>query len=429
MVLSNIAAILALVGALGGSQVIARPADVTAILARAEGVYYEARFNEAIAMLVPLNTALEAQPGRIQERIRIKLQLALAYIGLNQFAEAKARFSEIYEIDSQFTLDRSKFAAKVLTLYDEAKVGVEEKKCRVICERVDNARNASNPAVILGDVEGASECSCMAAKKASTVDNIFREAVEDYRRGDFSQALTKFRAVLKLNPQHSLAAQYVDLVHDNLQVSVDLIALRWRTQFDAREFSQASESYRQLLSANIDGTAALPVDQMQAQYRKLLTGMVQSWSQACKAKDTASMDRIWNEANQLLPDTSMAQDILGQMKNCVANPPPPLEAAAKPPAESEQIEECIENPETIAMMRLKKRIDPQLPAGRKGVVRVRATDRIDDQGNTTVRGLRGGTPVINRAIITAVQNWKFYPAKIDDHERCVETELQLVLKR
>jgi outer membrane biosynthesis protein TonB len=42
--------------------------------------------------------------------------------------------------------------------------------------------------------------------------------------------------------------------------------------------------------------------------------------------------------------------------------------------------------------------------------------------------LQGGSPVTNRAVVTAVKNWKFYPALVDNHARCVETELPIELK-
>jgi hypothetical protein len=69
--------------------------DVAAILTRAEAAYLQARFSDAIAMLVPLNRSLEGQPARVPELVRTKLQLALAHNGLNQLSEAKMLFSEL----------------------------------------------------------------------------------------------------------------------------------------------------------------------------------------------------------------------------------------------------------------------------------------------------------------------------------------------
>src|SRR5215467_15387630 len=117
----NIAVTLAFAAAIAPPSMFSPQVDINTTVARAETAYYEARFDDATAMLAPLNILLDGQPDRKQEKIRVKLQLALSYIGLNQFAKAKALFSELYDLDPQFSIDRSKFTSKVLNLADEAK--------------------------------------------------------------------------------------------------------------------------------------------------------------------------------------------------------------------------------------------------------------------------------------------------------------------
>src|SRR5262245_64045656 len=90
-----------LLSAVSGSQ-FAPDTDISSTLARADAAYYDARFNDVIVLLVPTDAALEARPERADERIRVKLQLALAYIGLNEIEEEKKGFAEIYEIKSKF---------------------------------------------------------------------------------------------------------------------------------------------------------------------------------------------------------------------------------------------------------------------------------------------------------------------------------------
>jgi len=385
--------VMLLIAAIPAAQGVAPDGNISSTLARAEAAYYDARFNDAIALLAPVDTALDARPDRIEARVQVKLQLALAYIGLNQIPEAKARLGEIYEINPQFVMDPAKFAPKVLTLFNEVK---------------------------------ASHVS----------DDIFRKAVEDYKRGDLPQSLSKFRTILRLNPNDVFAAQYLKLIQERLELSIGLLVLEWHSQFDAHDFLHAAETYRQLVATNLEGKADLSLDQIRGEYRKALTGIFQSWSQACKAKDSASVTRIGSDANELLPDRSIGEDILNRMTNCVSSPTPPVQTAAKaPPVQTaaqatppEPTNVCIQNPATIAMARLKTRVEPQVPpeVGRKQV-RVRAVVRIDDSGNTSVRGLTGGSPVVNRAVVKAVQNWKFYPAKVDNQPRCVETELPIEL--
>src|SRR5262249_7134355 len=92
--------------------------------------------------------------------------------------------------------------------------------------------------------------------------------------------------------------------------------------------------------------------------------------------------------------------------------------------------ECIQSQSETAMIRLKSRVEPELPAQMRGrQVRVRATVRIDDHGNTSVRRLQGGGSVlVNKAVVKAVREWKFYPAKVDGQARCVETDLSILVR-
>ena len=392
----SIALVILLTSTMPGPQVAAPSTDVSSTLSRAEAAYYDARFNDVIALLEPLDAALESKPERIDERIRIKLQLAMAHIGLNQIDEAKMRFAEIYDINPQFMMDPAKFSAKALTVFNEVRA-------------------------------------------ARAADDVFREAVEEYRRGDLRQSLTKIRQVLKLKPNDALATQYLNLINERLDVSIKLTALQWRNYFDGHDYSQASESYRQLMATNLEDKAAVSLEQIRGEYRKTLTGIFQSWSQACKTNDRAAVNRLRTEASELVPDASIGKDILDQMMNCVATPTsapttPPTAPAPAPtqvvsnPSEPALPGDCIQNPASIALTRLKKRVEPQFPPeARRKRVRVRAMVRIDDSGNTTVHGLTGGSPAVNRAVVKAVQNWKFYPAQVDKQPRCVETELSIEL--
>lgn len=367
--------------------------DVSAILARAQVAYYEARFNDTIAMLEPLNASLENQPARLPELIRTKLQLALAHIGLNQLSEAKALFADLCELDPQFSLDKTKFAPKVLALFEEAKaVRVPPKN--------DNA-----------------------------ADSIYEEAVQAYKRGDVAEALTKIHSVLALNPQHPLASEYLKLIDNRLTLSIQQLTLDWHTQFRAGDFVHAAESYRQLLLTNFDERAAGSLDQVRSEYRTAIAQMGQSWTQACEAQDKPTMDSIRKKANELLPETLIARDLLDQMNNCAARPIPSIQTADAIQSEPEPIQGCLENPSSTALFRLKHRVEPRLPVEARGKrnVRVQVSVKIDEGGNTRVYQVHGGSMPVTRAVVTAVDQWKFYPATYNDRPACVETEFPLVL--
>ena len=72
------------------------------MLSRAEALYYEAKFNDAIALLTPFDESLKADAGRIKERTSVKLQLALGYLALkNELDKAKSNFVEMCTLDSE----------------------------------------------------------------------------------------------------------------------------------------------------------------------------------------------------------------------------------------------------------------------------------------------------------------------------------------
>jgi hypothetical protein len=88
-------------------------------------------------------------------------------------------------------------------------------------------------------------------------------------------------------------------------------------------------------------------------------------------------------------------------------------------------------PSANAMTRIKERINPDIPAAFRpqGPTTLRAKLRIDEEGSVTVQSLDGGTSAINSAVRRSLEKWKFVPAIIDDHVRCVETELPILMNR
>jgi len=388
----SIAAVAVLSGVIMSVQAAVPQLDAEAMLARAATAYYEARFNDTIAMLAPLNSSLEGQPGRVPDLIRTKLQLALAHIGLNQLAQAKTLFSELRELDPQFSLDETKFAPKVLALFEEAKAARDERKCE-IC------------------------------------DSVFEEAVEAYKRNDLPQALAKIQSVLALNPQHHLAAEYLVVIDNRLRLSIEQLTLIWKTQFNSGDFAQATETYRQLLLTNFEDRAAASLERVRSEYRKAVTEMGKSWTQACVARDQRTMDGIRKKADELLPEPAIAPDILDQMNNCAAKPA--VQTVAPTQSAPEPIAGCLENSSDVALTRLKSRVQPRLPTELRGKpsMRVNVRVKIDEGGNTRVYQVRGASMPLTKAVITAVDQWKFYPATYNDRPKCVETEFPVVVIR
>jgi hypothetical protein len=107
--------------------------EIQAVLSRAEALYYEAEYKETIQLLMPVDVALKDQPGRFPESIKVKLQLALAHMGLNETAEARARFEELCRLDSNYELDSQQFAPKVIELFSEVRDGQVKSRCSAVC--------------------------------------------------------------------------------------------------------------------------------------------------------------------------------------------------------------------------------------------------------------------------------------------------------
>ena len=105
--------------------------DVDDALAKTESLYFEAQFAESIKVLLKVDESLRAHPERRDDRINVKLQLALAHIGLNDPLKAKSFLNDLYAIDPDYAMDAQQFPPKVMTLASQAKAEQEEIRCEV----------------------------------------------------------------------------------------------------------------------------------------------------------------------------------------------------------------------------------------------------------------------------------------------------------
>jgi hypothetical protein len=111
--------------------------DLEGTLTRAQALYYEARFKDSVELLLPLDAALRQQPAQVSQSIRVKMQLALGYIGQNQTAQAKSVFLEVCALDAAYSMDSSQFAPKVLALFNDAKAEHKKARCDARCGEID----------------------------------------------------------------------------------------------------------------------------------------------------------------------------------------------------------------------------------------------------------------------------------------------------
>jgi tetratricopeptide (TPR) repeat protein len=399
----------------GSTQTLAQE-DVGAALTRAERLYYDAQFEQTITLLSPINASLQSQSLLPDEKIRVKVLLALAYIGLNDNAKAKSLFKEVSGLDADYSLSSDKFSPNVIALFDDAKAEQTEEGCREICQMVNRSLDAHDlPAVLENVKSGSDACTCLKAAALDAAELAYTEGVKSFQENDFRDSLAKFHTALELNPVHQLARQYLDFTTAKLRLNADATLLEWRKNIDARQFALAIVNYRQLQGSNLEGIADSQLNQMRAAYRTLLSPSIEGWKRACEAGDSTTMRNLWTQATDVLPDPDLAETILDDMK------------CAK--------KFCVWTDTALAMTHLVTRVEPAIPAGVRRAIEasvpttVYAHVKIDENGAVNVIETQGIHAGLRDAVRTAVAQWKFAPADKGNPQGCTETILPIVISR
>ena len=405
----NILALLliASVGRAGWST----PADeVSEMMARAEALYYGADFAKSVELLLRADELLGPQPGRLGEKTDVKLQLALAFIGLNDSARAKAYLVELYALDSDRHIDPQMFSPKVIRLAEEAKAEQDELRCRSMSDEAQRQLGIGNGDAVVKLI-GASQakCSGLAALYPKAADLVFKDGLENYKKAQMTEALQKFRSVLAIAPGHELAGQYADLTESKLELTAERALLVWRKDFTAGEFASAARDYRELKSVG----SAEAVGEVHLEYQRVLSVLVDSWNLACAKDDVVAMENLRRQVNAILPEPSFGEDILAKMKTCSPTG-------------------CIQMDSQLALTRLRTRVDPKFPGNLISLVKISPVRflvkaRIDEQGTVTSGDVQGGMPMLHESIRTAIDQWKFTPAFTEGGARCVDTAIPLLI--
>ena len=393
----------------------ATPADEIAdILTRAESLYFEAKFRDAVQVLQRADEMLKPQANRVPDKIAVKLQLALAHIGLNETAPAKTRLRELFALDAEYRLDAQQFPPKVLALADEARAEQNELRCQSIRGDARKHLESGNGMAFISLSQAMKgKCTGLEALEPEAAELLYKNGIDAYKAGQFSDALEKFRWALKLAPKHELAAQYVELTQGKLQVNADRQLLEWRKSLEAREYKQAAVRYGQI-AASKDSPAPQALTQMRADYRNSVAAQLESWNRSCAAGDTAAMDSIREQLPEHFADASMGEDLLAQMNSCVKKG-------------------CMPVTTQLALARLKVQVNPVVPPAFQAMVRgaqvtVRVKTRIDEKGDVTVLDSQGASSALNNAVRTAVEHWKFAPIMDTKGPRCAEADIPIVIK-
>jgi TonB family protein len=391
------------------------PADeVEEALAKAEVLYFEAQFAESIKLLLRVDELLRTRPDRLQERINVKLQLALAHVGLNDPQKAKSFLNELYAIAPDYSLDIQQFSPKVMTLAAQAKAEQDEIRCQAARTDARQKLDAGNAKASFDLVSSMkNKCDGLDLLEPDLAELFYKQGIDAYKGGELVTAMQDFQSTLKLAPKHDLALQYMDLTKSKLQFTADRLFLQWQRNFDAHQLVQAGADYRLLVSLNDEGNTQMIVD-ARTEYRKALSTLVESWNRACMRGDEAAMNNIKTDMSELLPEPTFGEDIRQRMTTCTKKG-------------------CLQMSAPLAMARLKTRVNPELSPALQDFVRgseltVRVKTRIDEGGNVTVSDSQGTNPSVNAAVRAAVERWKFTPIIDQNGTRCVDTEIPIVLR-
>ena len=412
--------------------------EIRDALAHAEALYYGARFSESITLLTRVDDQLRTQPAaRLQDRVNTKLRLALSYIGMNDTAKAKALFIELYALDPDFVLDKTQYPPKVVSVATEARTEQTKIQCQAAQETARTYLETAKVTKLLDLLQTSkSKCSGLGAIESEAASAFYKNGLAEYRRNEFTKALSSFEATVALSPGHDLASQYIDVIQSKMQVGQDRLLLQWQRNFDTRQLAAAAADYRQILAFN-DGRGTAAVNHVNGEYRKALAALVETWNRSCSSGDPVAMATISKQIFELLPEPSFGEDVRARMVPCPEPkkvvekaPEPVVPDKAAPPVSLP----CFEMQAQLALTRLKTRVDPTITNEMRQYLKnnpaltVRVKARISEKGDVSVLALQNGNPIISNAVRNAVSEWKFTPIRDNSGPRCVETEFPLVIK-
>jgi tetratricopeptide (TPR) repeat protein len=284
-------------------------------------------------------------------------------------------------------------------------------RCRTLSDQAEEQLAKGNSSGVLKVIDsGRTKCAGLANLYPKAGELLLREGMTAYKNSSMETALEKFRAALRLDPKNELAGDYVELTVSKLEVAGDRALIAWHKDYESGDFASAANDYRDLNSR----ASSEKIEEVRAEYRRSLSKLVDSWNAACAKDDKAAMEQTRQQINTLLPELSFAEDLLAKMKMCTHTG-------------------CLQMSTPLALARLKTRVDPEFPAflvsqiGAQTAVRVKAT--ISEKGDVTAKDVHGDNPMLNNAVKTAIEQWKFSPALLGGEARCVDTEIPFVINK
>src|ERR1051326_339750 len=124
--------------------------DLSGMLARAEALYYQADFAKSIELLLRADELTQSQSGgQMSDKIDVKLQLALGFIGLNDAVRAKDYLRQLFELDPDHSIDPQIFSPKVVQLAEDARIEQNARRCESVKSEAQRQLGTGNAAAVV----------------------------------------------------------------------------------------------------------------------------------------------------------------------------------------------------------------------------------------------------------------------------------------
>src|SRR5215467_6309312 len=118
--------------------------DLNEMLTRAEALYYQADFAKSVELLLRADELIQRQPGNTSQKVDVKLQLALGFIGLNDTARAKEYLRQLYALEPDHVMDPQIFSPKVIQLAEDTRAEQNQLTCQSVKDQAQRELGTGN---------------------------------------------------------------------------------------------------------------------------------------------------------------------------------------------------------------------------------------------------------------------------------------------
>ena len=298
-------------------------------IARAETLYYQARYKEADSLLSFISDKLNGTGASVSSQVQVQLLRGLTRFVLGNEPDARNHFLELCAINPAFDLDERQFAPKVVSFFKG--VHAECLDCRETCFQASSLAGSGDLQEADRTKARAESPSCSCTTWASYADSPgFQHANDLLVQEKYAEALKEFKWLTRTFPESETLRDAARGVQKRIDLSVESGVAAWREFFQLRKFEQAAGVFERIqpIAAESSGAAKESFRQVTTTYQAAFHDLVASWTAACSRNDEVSLTVVRNWGKSLDPNRIIQPDLLDSIQGC-ARPSP---AASKKPA-------------------------------------------------------------------------------------------------